>query len=128
MKRSECDSFLQGYLDAALFTTDPNPPQGVDYAESDRADKMYQKIPNWFIENARKDCAKFAVENHRLLGYAGDAWQNGADFWFTRNRHGVGFWDRGYSDDVGDPLSDAAHSFGESYLDETDLGFKPNEN
>lgn len=116
MKRSECDAFLQGYLVAALFTTDTDPPGGADYVETGRADEMYQQLPHWFIEEARKDCARFTVENAALLNQAGDPWRNGADFWYTRNHHGVGFWDRGYPDDIADPLTDAAHRFGEVYL------------
>lgn len=40
----------------------------------------------------------------------------GHDFWLTRNGHGTGFWDRGYDDELGDRLTDAAHSFGSSDL------------
>jgi len=36
-----------------------------------------------------------------------DAEAAGRDYWYTRNGHGVGFWDRGL-DDVGEELSDAA--------------------
>jgi hypothetical protein len=35
----------------------------------------------------------------------------GSDYWFTRNGHGVGFWDRDLGD-VGDMLSDAARDAG----------------
>src|SRR5690348_2131647 len=93
LTRKQCDSFLLGYLDAALFTTDQNPPSGCDYIESGRAEELFPMLPNWFIEQARKDCAKFTVENCELLNQAGDPWRNGSDFWYTRNRHGVGFWD-----------------------------------
>ena len=37
--------------------------------------------------------------------------QVGHDFWLTRNRHGAGFWDRGYGED-GDKLSEAAKVYG----------------
>lgn len=37
--------------------------------------------------------------------------QVGHDFWLTRNRHGAGFWDRGYGED-GDRLSEAAKVYG----------------
>ena len=119
--RNEYDPFLQGYLDAALFTTDENPPSGVDYVSSGRADEMYGKLPEWFIEQAKKDCAKFIVENCELLTKAGDPSQNGADFWFTRNHHGVGFWDRGYADEIADPLTEACHKFGECDLSPEDI-------
>lgn len=120
--RNDFDPFLQGYLDAALFTTDENPPSGCDYVESGRAAEMYPSLPDYFIEQARKDCAAFTVANAELLNRAGDPWQNGSDFWYTRNGHGVGFWDRGYPDDVAEPLTDAAHKFGEAYLMPDEIG------
>ena len=123
MKRSECtDPFLRGYLDAALFTTDETPPSGADYVESGRAHEMFPRLPEYFIEQAKADCARFEKENEDLLKQAGDFWQNGTDFWYTRNRHGVGFWDRGYPDEIADPLSDAARKFGEHDLCPDEIG------
>lgn len=115
MNRHEADPFLQGYIDAALFTTDPEPPGGCDYVESGRADELWPAMPDWFIERARKDCAAFTAQNCALLVKAGDPWRNGADFWYSRNGHGVGFWDRGYPEEIADPLTEAAHKFGEVY-------------
>jgi hypothetical protein len=83
---------------------------------------MFPKLTAEFIEKAKADCAKFESENAELLSRAGDFEQNGRDFWYTRNGHGVGFWDRGYPDEVADPLSDAARKFGECYdLEASDL-------
>jgi hypothetical protein len=122
MNRNECDDFLRGYLDAALFTTDKTPPSGQDYVSSGRADEMFPKIPDYFIEQARKDCAAFTMANYKLLNRAGDPWQNGADFWFTRNWHGVGFWDRGYPDDVAEDLSASCKKFREAWLSPDEIG------
>lgn len=122
MKRSECDSFLRGYLDAALFTTDENPPSGCDYVESGRADVMFPSLPDYFIVQAKADCAKFEAENADLLAVAGDANQNGSDFWYTRNGHGVGFWDRGYADEIAAPLTDACRKFGSHDLCPDEIG------
>lgn len=41
--------------------------------------------------------------------------QVGHDFFLTRNRHGAGFWDRGLGE-LGEKLSDVAHSFGDCNL------------
>lgn len=41
-----------------------------------------------------------------------DATAAGRDLWFTRNGHGVGFWDRGLGE-VGDRLSDGARAMGQ---------------
>jgi hypothetical protein len=123
MNRNECkDLFLRGYLDAALFTTDETPPSGCDYVEAGRSDEMFPRLPEYFIEKAKADCARFEKENAALLEKAGDYWQNGADFWYTRNGHGVGFLDRGYPDDIAEPLTDAAHKFGEHDLCPEDIG------
>lgn len=123
MKRQDCtDQFLLGYLDTALFTTDPNPPGGCDYIESGRAEEMFEMLPESFIKKAQADCAKFQIENAEHLEGAGSDWQNGSDFWYARNGHGVGFWDRGYPDEVSEPLTEACKKFGECYdLDESDL-------
>jgi hypothetical protein len=116
MKRTEASYFLRGYIDAALFTTDPEPPSGCDYVESGRADELWPKLPQWWITEAEVDCAKFEKQNEALLSQAGDSCQNGSDFWYSRNGHGVGFWDRGYPDEIGDGLHEAAEAFGERYL------------
>ncbi|AXQ69622.1 hypothetical protein HOU03_gp146 [Caulobacter phage CcrSC] len=85
-----------------------------------------------------EECAAFQRENADLLAQAyghnfparviGDgtlpdshrpAWDYdeaaaGRDFWYTRNGHGVGFWDRGLGE-VGDKLSDACR-YSEVYV------------
>lgn len=59
-----------------------------------------------------RDCGAFVILAGRdLIGL--DAGQCGHDFALTRNHHGAGFWDRGYGD-LGDRLTVAAQSFGES--------------
>lgn len=125
MKRSECtDPFLRGYLDAALFTTDAEIPGGCDYVECGRSDEMFPSLPEYFLSKAKEDCARFEADNAALLEKAGDFWRNGADFWYTRNGHGVGFWDRGYPDEVADPLSEAARKFGYHDLCPDEIGQK----
>jgi hypothetical protein len=62
------------------------------------------------IANAEKDCADFQAANAEDLTEI-DSAQAGHDFWLTRNRHGAGFWDRGYGA-VGDRLTAAAHAYG----------------
>ena len=108
------DPFLRGYIEAALFTTDAHAPRG-DYLESGRCHELVPRLPDSFLEQAKADCAEFEAANAELLEQAGDYEQNGRDFWFTRNRHGVGFWDRGYPDEVADPLTEACRKFGEEY-------------
>ena len=72
------DSFTQGYIEAMFFTDEERLCEGW------RALSM--------------DCALFQTANAALLdeayGRDYDAEQAGRDFWYTRNGHGVGFWDR----------------------------------
>lgn len=43
------------------------------------------------------------------------------DFYFTRQRHGVGFWENDHCDETaGQLLTDIAESFGEVYISESD--------
>lgn len=118
MKPTDLDSFTRGYLETALFTTDPHPPSGCDYVESGRADEMFPLLPAEFIADAKRDCEKFKTENAALLEQAGDDWQNGSDFFYTRHSHGVGFWSRGYPDDVADALTAASTKFLQADLDQ----------
>lgn len=48
----------------------------------------------------------------------------GHDIALTRNHEGVGFWDRGYPEELGDKLTEIAHSLGEyhPYLHRKDNG------
>ena len=56
-----------------------------------------------------RDCVQFYDANVRWLLRAGSPVQNGHDYWLTRNHHGAGFWDRGYSERVSAYLTAASH-------------------
>lgn len=107
------DSFTQGYIEGAFFTIDEDL---ADFAFSDLAPETLAEIIS--------DCADFQKANEALLQRAYDmgeaqghyhAQRAGTDYWFTRNRHGAGFWDRDLGE-VGDELTDAAHKDGETDL------------
>ena len=59
------------------------------------------------------DCARFWIDNATLIRQAMEfnpdysLSQAGGDYWYTRNGHGVGYWDRGL-DVIGDALTTAA--------------------
>lgn len=82
--------FIAGYEEALDFTEcGPDADPGI--AEAALA-------PSAHLENART-CAAFVHANTAPLanatGRVGYGWvEAGRDFWFTRNGHGVGFWDR----------------------------------
>lgn len=102
------DSFTQGYIEA-MFFTDANCMDDGDLADAtvdDLAPETWRRI--------QEDCAAFQANNATLLelAYARDDYspeQAGRDYWFTRNGHGVGFWDRRQleADKLGDRLNEA---------------------
>ena len=77
---------------------------------------------NWWLKDAVRACSAFSEAHAELLSKAGGYAQNGADFWYSRNGHGVGFWDRGYPDEVRDGLHAAAKACGEHDLMAEDFG------
>ena len=110
LEYQDLSAFTRAYVDAIWFTeTGPDAGDKLQNKEfSDFAPETVDKIVS--------DCAAFELANTALLSLAGDAEQNGHDFWLTRNRHGAGFWGRGYHPDIGDALTQKAHAFGEASL------------
>lgn len=96
------ESFIRAYLEAALFSS-------IDdrgYALDDRF--TVDDFEPEARARAVKDCNAF----WRLAGelIADSPEDAGTDFWYTRNHHGVGFWD-GDWDEHGDALSELANAF-----------------
>ena len=97
------DEFTQGYWEAAFFTS-----------QEELGDLSFADVSKEAYDRALGDCLSFQTENVALLdrAYARDDYsptQAGRDFWYTRNGHGVGYWDRKTlsEDGLGDALSDA---------------------
>jgi len=102
------DKFTLQYIETALWssTDDKDEPLDSTYSIDDIAPETLEKMI--------KDCTEFQNKYIDDCGY--DLGIMGHDFWLTRNRHGAGFWDGDYSKDLGERLTDAAHSFGECNL------------
>jgi hypothetical protein len=103
------DEFFQAYVNCALWSSnDPETENPLDdgFDESD--------IDDFTLNTMLNDCRDFYVTHKALLERTGctDISQHGHDFWLTRNGHGAGFWDRGYPDDIGNELTDAAKVYG----------------
>lgn len=102
--------FVQGYIEAALFTE-----CHIDNPELDEKD--YFDFASASVAQIISDCDLFQMDNADFLNLAYDrkyeAVQAGRDFWFTRNGHGVGFWDRDElkADGLGDALTTASHGY-----------------
>jgi hypothetical protein len=80
------DAFTRGYIEAAFFTCDFENAYTCELAPSALAEIIV-------------DCTAWQAKAAKLLDVAYDhcdykAEQAGRDYWFTRNGHGVGFWDR----------------------------------
>ena len=108
------DAFTQGYIEAMFFTFDE--AAGLD------------DLSSWAWDCIREDCRAFQEGAARSLELAYDyapveydAHGAGRDFWYSRNGHGVGFWDRGLGR-VGHILADDARGYGECSLYRGDDG------
>ena len=113
---AELDAFTDAYVVAAIWssTDDKDVPLDRNYEACDLAPETLKQMVI--------DCKLFQNTVDHMLSLAGTPEQNGHDFWLTRNHHGVGFWDRGYRQDIGDGLTKAAHSYGECSLFVNDDG------
>jgi hypothetical protein len=99
--------FHQGYVNAMIFAG-----LGEEDAEN-------EGISTELNEDILLDCKRFFIENETVINAAIENNKNkyfldsaGIDYFYTRNHHGVGFWDRGLGE-KGQLLSDAAHKAGE---------------
>ena len=110
---AELDDFTRGYIEAAFFTSascaDDGEPENATFAE----------IAPSSLAAIMAECATFqakygpaidAASGSHRRGRVYDHEAAGRDFWYTRNGHGVGYWDR-------EPLSDL-QSRGLAVLDE----------
>lgn len=100
--------FLRGYFEAALFAE--TNAEGVPLDRNHGIEDFAQESLDAMAEEA----GRFADENWDDI--AGDPEGAGQDFWFTRNRHGAGFWDGNWPEPAATRLTDAAHAYGEVYL------------
>lgn len=97
------DAFTRGYIEAMFFTNDP---------DGELEGCTVEDLSHESIEAIKMTCAAFQKTAAPLLeeAYARNDYseeQAGRDLWFTRNGHGVGFWDRCQleADKLGDRLS-----------------------
>lgn len=127
---AKLDSFTQGYIEALFFTeeepgstqdgvggrkwnpeTDSSLPGDVGFSDIDSKSLAHIVADCKAWQEANAALLESAYEFERSESHSGgldyDDAAAGRDYWFTRNGHGVGFWDRGLGA-IGDALSDAA--------------------
>jgi hypothetical protein len=102
---SQLDWFTQGYIEAMFFTDASSADDG------DLENATVAEIAPEFLASIVATCQCFQKEAAALLDQAYnehdyDESQAGRDYWFTRNGHGVGFWDRDLGE-LGEALSAA---------------------
>lgn len=100
---------LRQYLVTALWSS-------VDH-ETERTldqDHGVDDVAEECVEQSRRDLESFLEANADDVGTRTE--DAAHDFWLTRNRHGAGFWDGDWADDVGKRLTAAAKAYGEVNL------------
>ncbi|MFA5490958.1 MAG: hypothetical protein WC284_17405 [Candidimonas sp.] len=112
MESTDNDQFYNGYVEAIFFTNSGD-------SEDELNDKNLSDFADETITDMKNDCEKFISQNSEILDQAYEVegvsytpYQAGIDFWFTRNGHGAGFWDRDLGE-IGNKLTKAAKSFKE---------------
>lgn len=115
---------VRGYIEAAFFTADEDIGEEKGFLDitSEDLNRIIAECAA-FAEANREDIAILIEDGGQADGY--DEESAGRDLWYTRNGHGVGFWDRGFRGEAGaaaERLSDAAVALGESdaYLSDRD--------
>tara|TARA_R100000458_G_C8087084_1_gene119371 strand:- start:85 stop:477 length:393 start_codon:yes stop_codon:yes gene_type:complete len=88
---------------------------GLDYEPSQELKDRIGKDWDSFIDQALE--MGFDPDNDRIGAYSSnesDVWDLAAhDFILTRNGHGAGFWDGGWSEPIATKLTDLCKKFGE---------------
>jgi hypothetical protein len=103
--------FARGYITAAMWTLTDDNGESCDHMG------LHDIAPET-LQTVIAECAAFVDAYRADLDEASDEQKDrtdehhGHDFWLTRNGHGAGFWDRGYSAEVSKALTDAAHAEG----------------
>lgn len=125
----DIQALISAYLECALFTAtldrDPNgsggPPMNTVYSVDDFDSAAH--------EGAKEDLEEF-LKKATEQGIDFSGWtdrQFGHDFWYTRNGHGTGFWDREGEvtpyGDAGARLDKLCDEFPECYVCECGDGY-----
>jgi hypothetical protein len=104
-RKRQLRQFRDGYIEAIFFTEGGPDNDEVQAADLSEASELA----------IAADCAAFISANQAILDEAtsrvGYDWgRAGQDFWFTRNGHGVGYWDRRELEDgdLGRKLTDVS--------------------
>lgn len=110
------NAFIAGYIEAMLFAESATDQHGEEFENL-----AGFELSAAALDASRMDCARFMdfatllLKGAMLAGVDYDHTQAGRDLWFSRQGHGVGFWDRGLGV-IGDALHNAAQTMGSKSL------------
>ena len=115
IKFDTLDSFVQGYIEAAFFTGIEGQTDTDDSESVEIEGLGFDQLDAESLAGMVADCVRFQLKPgvwdalQKAYDHESDydESQAGRDYWFTRNGHGVGYWDRGLGD-IGDTLTEAA--------------------
>ena len=120
---SDLRAFVEGYAEALLWAgqdwsavddiSEHNPrPIDENHSVDDISVPLWLEIIDECFAFISEETTSEALSEAMELGSPGYGWEGaGIDFYLTRNRHGAGFWDRGFGT-VGAVLTAAAHPWG----------------
>lgn len=119
-------AFVQGYIEAAAFCG-CEPPDGHPMKDVDHIQFSFGALYHATVRQMAKDCTTFCERHRDMLDRANAEGRDdaglGRDFWYTRNGHGTGFWDREeLNQDLRDNLCRAADLWCEVDLYMTEHG------
>ena len=114
------DDFTQGYVEAAFFTDSNDPDDSQEKLEFASFDQLDSET----ITTMVADCARFraVLPNAARSEISERQSEAGRDFWYTRNRHGVGYWDGDYPEIAAKQLEQESKRFREIRLVRGDNG------
>jgi len=120
----QLSDFAKGYVEAMFFTNGDTGDERENLLNDLGVEKLTREavkdiasVCDSFVGSIMPDgrfCRQWLDEIAGQCAY--DDARAGNDFWFTRQGHGVGYWDRNeLYDEQKQALSDLAHKFGEAY-------------
>lgn len=121
---TELEQLTAAYIEATLWSSnDESRPDGGDPLDDNYGPDDLSPATR---EQMERDCSRFYGCNRPTIAIAerygvqpktATAWEKaGHDFWFTRNGHGVGFWDGDWPEPWARILDRNATAFGEFNL------------
>lgn len=99
------DDFTQGYIEAMFFTATGTAEDG------DLREATFANLAPETLASIIADCDKFRDDAKIVVCVGNRDAEAGRDFWYTRNGHGVGFWDGDWPEPCASDLDKAARQF-----------------